>query len=62
MAFSKLRLSGTAGLPGPTDDHAVVACKFARDCLKKMKEMTLKLEVSLGPGKADLDLRIGIHR
>jgi hypothetical protein len=51
-----------AGLPEPTDDHAVAACKFARDCLKKMKEMTLKLEVSLGPDTADLDLRIGIHR
>eukprot|EP00980_Cylindrotheca_fusiformis_P018236 scaffold5920_cov94-Cylindrotheca_fusiformis.AAC.1 len=27
-----------AGLPEPTDDHAVVACRFARDCLKKMKD------------------------
>eukprot|EP00980_Cylindrotheca_fusiformis_P000217 scaffold45_cov69-Cylindrotheca_fusiformis.AAC.1 len=35
------------GLPEPVDKHAVVACKFARDCLKKMKEVTLKLEVSL---------------
>eukprot|EP00980_Cylindrotheca_fusiformis_P012044 scaffold2859_cov101-Cylindrotheca_fusiformis.AAC.2 len=50
------------GLPEPVDKHAVVACKFARDCLKKMKEVTLKLEVSLGPDTGDLDLRIGIHR
>lgn len=50
------------GLPEPTDDHAIVACKFARDCLKKMKEVTAKLEVSLGPDTADLEMRIGIHR
>eukprot|EP00980_Cylindrotheca_fusiformis_P022363 scaffold9240_cov126-Cylindrotheca_fusiformis.AAC.3 len=50
-----------AGLPEPTDDHAVVACRFARDCLKKMKDVTLKLEVSLGPDTSDLDLRTGIH-
>eukprot|EP00980_Cylindrotheca_fusiformis_P009110 scaffold1975_cov90-Cylindrotheca_fusiformis.AAC.2 len=51
-----------AGLPEPTDDHGVVACRFARDCLKKVKEVTLKLEVSLGPDTSELDLRIGIHR
>eukprot|EP00980_Cylindrotheca_fusiformis_P015177 scaffold4199_cov101-Cylindrotheca_fusiformis.AAC.5 len=51
-----------AGLPEPTDDHATVACRFARDCLKKMKDVTLKLEVSLGPDTSDLDLRTGIHR
>eukprot|EP00980_Cylindrotheca_fusiformis_P014459 scaffold3860_cov116-Cylindrotheca_fusiformis.AAC.1 len=49
------------GLPEPVDKHAVVACRFARDCLKKMKEVTLKLEVSLGPDTGDLDLRTGIH-
>eukprot|EP00980_Cylindrotheca_fusiformis_P003085 scaffold719_cov117-Cylindrotheca_fusiformis.AAC.5 len=51
-----------AGLPEPTDDHAVVACRFARDCLKKMKDVTVRLEVSLGPDTSDLDLRTGIHR
>jgi hypothetical protein len=50
------------GLPEPTDDHAVAAIKFARGCLQKMKETTLKLEVSLGPDTADLGMRIGIHR
>eukprot|EP00980_Cylindrotheca_fusiformis_P001921 scaffold437_cov111-Cylindrotheca_fusiformis.AAC.19 len=50
------------GLPEPVDKHAVIACKFARDCLKKMKEVTLKLEITLGPDTGDLDLRIGIHR
>eukprot|EP00980_Cylindrotheca_fusiformis_P007042 scaffold1479_cov127-Cylindrotheca_fusiformis.AAC.1 len=49
------------GLPEPVEKHAVVACKFARDCLKKMKEITLKLEVTLGPDTGDLDLRTGIH-
>eukprot|EP00980_Cylindrotheca_fusiformis_P009221 scaffold2004_cov101-Cylindrotheca_fusiformis.AAC.11 len=50
-----------AGLPEPTDDHAVVACRFARDCLRKMKDVTLKLEVALGPDTSDLNLRTGIH-
>eukprot|EP00980_Cylindrotheca_fusiformis_P022535 scaffold9422_cov116-Cylindrotheca_fusiformis.AAC.1 len=49
------------GLPEPTDDHAVVACRFARECLKKMKDVTLKLEVALGPDTSELDLRTGIH-
>eukprot|EP00980_Cylindrotheca_fusiformis_P005056 scaffold1072_cov124-Cylindrotheca_fusiformis.AAC.2 len=51
-----------AGLPEPMDDHAIIACKFAREALKKMKELTHHLEVSLGPDTAALDLRIGIHR
>ncbi|CAJ1965912.1 unnamed protein product [Cylindrotheca closterium] len=50
-----------SGIPEPTDEHAVQACKFARSCLKKMQETTVKLEVSLGPDTADLALRIGIH-
>ncbi|KAL3937168.1 MAG: hypothetical protein SGBAC_007652 [Bacillariaceae sp.] len=50
-----------AGLPEPDEEHAVAACRFARSCLKKMKEITLKLEVSLGPDTADLAMRIGLH-
>eukprot|EP00980_Cylindrotheca_fusiformis_P008516 scaffold1807_cov140-Cylindrotheca_fusiformis.AAC.8 len=50
------------GLPEPVDNHATVACKFARDCLKKMKEVTFKLEVTLGPDTGDLDLRTGMNR
>jgi class 3 adenylate cyclase len=51
-----------AGLPEPTDDHAVAVSKFARDCLKTMNEMTIELEISLGPDTADLDLRVEKHR
>eukprot|EP00980_Cylindrotheca_fusiformis_P012124 scaffold2929_cov107-Cylindrotheca_fusiformis.AAC.3 len=51
-----------AGLPEPVKNHAGVACEFALDCLKKMRESTTKLEISLGPDTADLALRIGIHR
>eukprot|EP00980_Cylindrotheca_fusiformis_P017838 scaffold5650_cov121-Cylindrotheca_fusiformis.AAC.6 len=49
------------GLPEPRDDHAVVACRFARECIKKLKDATLKLEVSLGPDTSDLELRTGMH-
>jgi class 3 adenylate cyclase len=51
-----------AGLPDPNEEHAIAACRFARSCLKKMKEMTLKLEVTLGPDTADLGIRVGINR
>eukprot|EP00980_Cylindrotheca_fusiformis_P031057 scaffold25755_cov147-Cylindrotheca_fusiformis.AAC.1 len=50
-----------AGLPEPDKDHAMAVCRFARDCVKTMKNTTLKLEVSLGPDTSDLDLRVGIH-
>ncbi|CAJ1930905.1 unnamed protein product [Cylindrotheca closterium] len=50
-----------AGLPEPNEAHAVAACKFARHCVVKMNEMTAKLEVTLGPDTADLQLRVGIH-
>ncbi|CAJ1959103.1 unnamed protein product [Cylindrotheca closterium] len=50
-----------AGLPEPDEEHAVVACRFARSCLKKMKDITLKLEVTLGPDTSDLGMRIGAH-
>mmetsp|Transcript_15175 Transcript_15175/g.37214 ORF Transcript_15175/g.37214 Transcript_15175/m.37214 type:complete len:815 (-) Transcript_15175:1061-3505(-) len=50
-----------AGLPEPNEDHVVAACKFARHCVVKMNEMTAKLEVTLGPDTADLQLRVGIH-
>lgn len=36
-------------------------CRFARDCHAKMKVLTRKLEVVLGPDTADLAFRIGLH-
>eukprot|EP00980_Cylindrotheca_fusiformis_P010299 scaffold2294_cov106-Cylindrotheca_fusiformis.AAC.15 len=52
---------GAAGLPDPMDNHAVVACEFAREALEKMKDTTHQMVASLGPDTAALDLRIGIH-
>lgn len=50
-----------AGLPEPREDHAVVMARFARDCLKKMGEITKRLEVLLGPETGELEMRIGLH-
>jgi class 3 adenylate cyclase len=38
------------GLPEPRDDHAVVICRFARQCILKLRGLLLDLEVILGPG------------
>jgi class 3 adenylate cyclase len=35
--------------------------RFARDCMQRARELTQKLEVTLGPGTADLALRMGMH-
>jgi hypothetical protein len=48
-------------LTDPRKDHAVVMAKFANECLSKMKDVTNKLEVELGPDTAELQLRIGMH-
>jgi hypothetical protein len=45
------------GLPEPRKDHAVAMCRFARDCLLKMRILAKKLEVTLGPGEYCLQLR-----
>lgn len=50
-----------AGLPEPQKDHAVIMCRFARDCMLRMKGLTKKLEKSLGPDTGELDMRVGIH-
>jgi len=50
-----------AGLPEPRADHAIVMAKFARECMKKMNEVTKRLEVSLGPETGDLTMRFGLH-
>jgi class 3 adenylate cyclase len=49
------------GLPEPQKDHAVIMCRFARDCMLRMKSLTKKLEVTLGPDTVELNLRIGLH-
>jgi hypothetical protein len=49
------------GLPEPTPNHAVAMAKFAFACRVKMKEITKEVELTLGPGTADLELRTGLH-
>lgn len=49
------------GLPEPTKNHTIVMCQFARECLTQFNELSTKLEVFLGPGTGDSNLRIGIH-
>ena len=43
-----------SGLPEPRNDHAVVMAKFARECMDRMKPITNRLEVVLGPDTGDL--------
>ena len=49
------------GLPDPRKDHAVIMARFAREIMRKMVSVTKLLELTLGPGTADLKLRIGMH-
>ena len=49
------------GLPEPNKNHAIAMGRFAFECLKVMKSKTRELEMTLGPGTADLNLRIGLH-
>ena len=49
------------GLPNATNDHAVAMASFARRCMEAIVETVTELEESLGPGTADLGIRIGIH-
>ena len=49
------------GLPEPRKDHAVAMCKFARDCMVRMNELTRHLELILGPDTGDLAMRFGLH-
>ena len=34
---------------------------FAQQCLDRFNELTKELELGLGPGTADLGIRIGLH-
>jgi class 3 adenylate cyclase len=49
------------GLPDPSADHALVMCKFAVEIRRRMEVLTQELVSSLGPGTAELGLRIGLH-
>jgi len=49
------------GIPTARKDHAIVMCRFARDILCRMHALKQQLELTLGPGTADLNLRIGIN-
>jgi class 3 adenylate cyclase len=49
------------GLPNPRKDHAVAMARFARDCMYRMRQITRKLEVVLGPDTVDLSMRFGLH-
>lgn len=50
-----------AGLPEPRADHAVVMARFARDCREQATSLCRELEVSLGPGTANLEIRFGLN-
>eukprot|EP00980_Cylindrotheca_fusiformis_P010572 scaffold2349_cov110-Cylindrotheca_fusiformis.AAC.4 len=60
-AFDKLAYRHGVFKVETVGDCYVSAVGFARDCVKKMKDATLKLEVSLGPDTSDLELRSGMH-
>ena len=47
------------GLPEPRPDHALAMVRFAKAISTKMLEVTSKLEESLGPDTASLQIRIG---
>jgi len=49
------------GLPEPRKNHAVAMARFSFACVEKMKEKTREMELTLGPGTADLKLRIGLN-
>ena len=49
------------GLPNPREDHALAMVRFAQNCLMRFHDLTSELELSLGPGTADLGLRVGLH-
>jgi class 3 adenylate cyclase len=49
------------GLPEPMMDHAVTMVRFARECMRRTRELVKKLEVTLGPDTSQLCMRMGIH-
>jgi class 3 adenylate cyclase len=51
------------GLPDPRPDHSIVMARFATACLSTFKGLVSSkaMEVDLGPGTGDLNIRIGLH-
>ncbi|KAL7564099.1 hypothetical protein ACA910_012376 [Epithemia clementina (nom. ined.)] len=49
------------GVPEPRKNHAVVLCRFAAEIREVMNHLTTDLELTLGPGTSDLQLRCGLH-
>ena len=49
------------GLPDPQANHAVIMARFASECMIKMREVTQRLETTLGPDTAELCMRVGLH-
>lgn len=49
------------GLPTPQKDHAVVMTRFANECMDAMHSLVQEMEVTLGPGTGDLNMRIGLN-
>ena len=49
------------GLPEPRVNHTVVMAKFARDCRKKMQELTEQLGGALGPDTDELKVRVRLN-
>jgi class 3 adenylate cyclase len=47
------------GLPDPRKDHAVAMARYANDCMTRMRWLSKKLEVTLGPDTGDLSMRMG---
>jgi class 3 adenylate cyclase len=49
------------GLPDPQADHAVLMARFADDCMKRMRQLTIDLARTLGEDTATLAMRVGLH-
>mmetsp|Transcript_32070 Transcript_32070/g.47359 ORF Transcript_32070/g.47359 Transcript_32070/m.47359 type:complete len:1480 (+) Transcript_32070:183-4622(+) len=49
------------GLPNATADHAVIMAQFSQVCMGIFSDLVKELELQLGPGTADLGLRVGLH-
>jgi hypothetical protein len=53
--------AAVCGLPEPRKHHAVLMCRFARNCLHSMRKLVMEMSDSLGPDTLELKLRIGLH-